>query len=498
MMGQQDEPQGKLFYHNIQLERRVRRDHPLRRVAELIDFDFVYAEVADRYGRNGNVSVPPPVILKLMLLLVLYNVRSERELMATLPERLDWLWFLGYDIDDEVPHHSVLSKARSRWGREVFRSFFERVVVQCAEAGLVDGSKLFMDSSLVEADASNDSIVDTTDLKQQLSTKYRQLEARLERAPSAREPGRYSTTNQHNISATDPDAALVRRGTSALRYQVHRAVDGRAEVVTATLTTPGDVNEAHKMMELVQAHESTTGAKVSTVVADSKYGTHENYLACHDAGLVAHIPRQGQGTDRRLRGRGLFTEEKFRFDAERDVYVCPAGSELQRRVFHKDRGNIEYAAKKKVCRACPLRDQCTRSKGGRTLIRHLRQVDLDAMIATSETTAAKRDLRRRQHLCEGSFALSVRHGYKRARWRRLWRVEIQELLTCTVLNIGRLLHAQQRRQVAEMALTKRSRGAGAFVPLDSRYRALQRALWSLFDGAIFAIRKMLEPVLASA
>ena len=64
---------------------------------------------------KGNVSVPPPVILKMMLLLILYNVRSERELMNTLPMRLDWLWFLDYDLDSEIPNHSVLSKARNRY-----------------------------------------------------------------------------------------------------------------------------------------------------------------------------------------------------------------------------------------------------------------------------------------------------------------------------------------------------------------------------------------------
>ena len=93
MMGRDEPPQGSLFYTGINLEKRVRREHVLRRVARLVDFEFVYGEVKDRYGYNGNVSVAPPVILKLMLLLVLYNVRSERELMATLPERLDWLWF---------------------------------------------------------------------------------------------------------------------------------------------------------------------------------------------------------------------------------------------------------------------------------------------------------------------------------------------------------------------------------------------------------------------
>ncbi|HIJ79986.1 MAG: transposase, partial [Desulfobulbaceae bacterium] len=149
MMGREESKQGKLFYYNFSLEGRVRADHPLRKLAALVDFDFAYAAVGNKYGYNGNVSVPPPVILKLMVLLIFYNVRSERELMDTLPERLDWLWFLGFDLDTNTPNHSVLSKARKRWGAELFREFFERIVWQCVEAGLVDGSKIFMDSSLV-------------------------------------------------------------------------------------------------------------------------------------------------------------------------------------------------------------------------------------------------------------------------------------------------------------------------------------------------------------
>src|SRR4030043_1755784 len=175
MMGYQPDFQPKLFYHQINLDQRVPREHILRKIEQKIDFDFIYQEVKDTYGDNGNVSIPPPVILKMMLLLILYNVRSERELMETLPERLDWLWFLGYDLDDEVPNHSVLSKARSRWGREVFQRFFERVVRQCVEAGLVDGRKIFVDSSLIDADGSQDSVVDTRDLHGPLSKKDRKL-----------------------------------------------------------------------------------------------------------------------------------------------------------------------------------------------------------------------------------------------------------------------------------------------------------------------------------
>jgi transposase len=108
MMGRERPPQASLFYTRINLEKRVRSDHVLRKVARLVDFEFVYGEVKESYGYNGNVSVAPPIIVKLMLLLVLYNVRSERELVATLPERLDWLWFLGLDLDSEIPDHAGL------------------------------------------------------------------------------------------------------------------------------------------------------------------------------------------------------------------------------------------------------------------------------------------------------------------------------------------------------------------------------------------------------
>ena len=71
MMGHQSPPQDPLFSVTFQLETRVRTDHPLRRVNDLVDFYFIYDEVADTYGENGNVSVPPPVILKLMSMISL-------------------------------------------------------------------------------------------------------------------------------------------------------------------------------------------------------------------------------------------------------------------------------------------------------------------------------------------------------------------------------------------------------------------------------------------
>ena len=147
-----------------------------------------------------------------MLLLIFYNVRSERELVLTIPERNDWLWFLDYDIDDDIPNHSVLSKARTRWGVECFKVFFERIVWQCVLAGLIDGRKLFMDSSLVQADASNNSVVNKESLKRYLNKSYQILESRLEeqqQSSGSDEQPKSGTANQKYISTTAPDRSIL-------------------------------------------------------------------------------------------------------------------------------------------------------------------------------------------------------------------------------------------------------------------------------------------------
>ena len=79
--------------------------------------------------------------------------------MEVIRERLDYLCFLDYGLNEKVPDHSVLSKVRARWGKEVFESLFVRTVAQCVEAGLVDGSKLHVDASLVDADAAKESVI---------------------------------------------------------------------------------------------------------------------------------------------------------------------------------------------------------------------------------------------------------------------------------------------------------------------------------------------------
>lgn len=444
MMSRQSSSQNALFHYAVNLEERIPIDHELRRVSSVLELDFVYDRVRDLYGRNGNESVPPPVILRMMLLLVFYNVRSERELMRTIPYRMDWLWFLGYGLDDEIPHHSVLSKARSRWGEAIFKELFERTVHQCVELGLVDGQKLFMDSSLVDANASRQSVVDTQSLKDSLAKGFRELCQRLDEPDTSADRRVRREVNDRYRSTTDPDAAIVNRGGSRLRYKVHRSVDPAAEVITTTEVTRGDVDDSHRFESMLESHRNNTGTAATTVVADSKYGTVENFLICKDRGIRAHMPDLKRSQEKGGKRHGLFSNSEFTFDPESNTYRCPAGKRLRLKSRRLKKQSMDYSARASDCSVCELKPRCTRNKIGRTIKRHLRQDELETMRAMGQTQKGKQDLKTRQHLMERSFALAVPLGFKRARWRRLWRVKIQEYLTAAIQNIKRMIQTLKK------------------------------------------------------
>ena len=444
MMGLQGSQQ-EMFNYAVNLNKRVRADHPLRQIHEAIDFTFVRDEVKDFYGRNGNESVDPAVIMKMMFLLFFDNVASERELMKIIAERLDYMWFLGYGLDNEIPNHSVLSKARSRWGVEVFETLFTRIVAQCQLAGLIEGKKLHMDGSLVDANASNNAVLKgCPELIEQLRAQLDGEMTKLDEPKDDRAKIYYERKNKGLLNRTDPDAAIVRKGKTdapRTRYKTHRAVDDAHGVITATETTAGDVEENAKLMDLVEQHEGNTQTTVETVVADKQYGTADNFHACHERGIRSHMGDMLAPQLTKGRREGIFGQDDFSYDSTTDTFTCPAGETLTRRKHKKKRKAYEYACSSAICRDCKLRSQCTRAKGtARSVKRHYNQEAVDAGRRQSSSTAAKHDRVRRKWLMEGSFADAANnHGFKRARWRRLWRQKIQDYMIATVQNVRILL-----------------------------------------------------------
>jgi transposase len=450
MMGKEERVNSKFIY-NFRLEDRIPPNDPLRQLNKILDLGFMYGILKDKYGKRGNVSVPPPVLMKMMLLLVLFNVRSERELIRTIPIRLDWLWFLGYDIDDKIPNHSVLSKARKRWGTEVFELLFQKVLRQAVESGLVHGHKLFADASLVEADASKNSIkrisqmelvAASDELINRLDDNIEQI--KTDKGDDAPRGGKYSKVNKKFKSTTDPESTIVRnQGSPKLYYKVHRSVDEAYEIITSCKTTTGRVDEAKYLEDLIAEHTMILGKSVGVVVTDSRYGIKENFIKLKKRGITTYLndlseTQKGTGSK-----AGKFPKEKFIYDRERNTYTCPEGKEMKSGPYNYSGGWYEYRANKKECMVCSSRNQCTKDKNGRSLKRSFDEEYLELAREDSNSTKGRRAQKQRQHLMERSFANSKILGYKRARWRGVWRVSIQQKLVAIVQNLLKISKYRQ-------------------------------------------------------
>jgi transposase len=113
---------------DVSLEELVPEDHFYRRLEARLDFSFVRELVRPLYADNGRPSVDPMVFFKLQLVMFFEGIRSERQLMEVVADRLSLRWYLGYDLHEPLPDHSSLTRIRERFGLAVFRRFFERIV----------------------------------------------------------------------------------------------------------------------------------------------------------------------------------------------------------------------------------------------------------------------------------------------------------------------------------------------------------------------------------
>jgi len=194
------------LFHTLSLEAMVPADHRLRRLEAVLDLSFVKKLCSAYYSPAGQPSIDPVVLFKMMLLGYLYGMTSERRLAEECSLHLAFRGYLGYDLDEATPDHSVLSKAQIRYGSEVFEAFFQRVLERCLEAGLVGGKKLFADSTLVAANASMKSLVAREPVFQPPRTPGEHLDQVFAENPGTSDRAREGISTPPTTSASAPEA----------------------------------------------------------------------------------------------------------------------------------------------------------------------------------------------------------------------------------------------------------------------------------------------------
>src|SRR6266480_1144047 len=142
----------------VSLEELVPANHFYRHLDRVVDLSFVRDLVKETYAERGRPSIDPVVFFKLQLVMFFDGIRSERQLMALAGDRLSVRWFVGYNLDEPLPDHSSLTRIRERYGVELFQRFFEAIVDQCQQAGLIWGKELYVDATKVNANAAMESV----------------------------------------------------------------------------------------------------------------------------------------------------------------------------------------------------------------------------------------------------------------------------------------------------------------------------------------------------
>lgn len=434
----------------VRLEELIPQDHILRKIDRWINFSSVHEKTAGLYSHTGRPSVDPEVLIRMMVIGYLYGITSERRLCREVQVNLAYRWFCGLSLEDKVPDHSTFSKNRhGRFaGNGLFRQLFYDVVRQAKEHGLVKGKHLTVDATMVQADASLESLEEIV-----IPFSAEEYLQRLEKENAVSEENEEQQkpkklSNDTHCSRTDPDAKLFSKQfeKTQLAYSDNILMDNtKGIILDVEVTEPNLHQEGQVAGEMIERSRFTHGIEPETLGADAAYGAGAAVRRLCEAGVKAHIPvvsKKSKNT------KGVFGKKDFTYDRERDELICPAGCRLRRRTIHRRNRQVEYVAKKEDCSVCRFKPQCTRVKR-RVASRHLDQDYLD-WAEKLRVTPQYRISQRLRKTIERLFAEAKEQmGLRRARRRGHANLTEQCVMTAMVQNMKRIVaHLDDRCKVA--------------------------------------------------
>jgi transposase/IS5 family transposase len=416
------------------LDELVGEDDVLRRVERLVSWELVRGTAAPFYSDFGRPGVDPVVLVKVFLVAAIRGLDSMRETLRIAKVDLSIRRFLGYGLTECLPHHATFSYAQCvRFANSsVFEQLFTQVLASCREAGLLDGSRLIVDGTHVEANAALKSlraeleVVDgagssggagesedrsgTDDGSAPEESGEQRARAKLElAAPRSGPTPKRKASNATALSRTDPDAKL-RYKPGHRPHLVHRAqvaTDPKSRVIVAVHAERATGHEADSLPIIID-RARWLRHRVSEIVADAGYAAGAVYASLEARGITAYIPPQPN-------------------------------------MRKSEHGHAARARCKTPVGIGAAVDRITHG--------------------------------------EGAIAELKRHGADRARCRGTWKVQIQLLLAATAINLKRLVN---RDPAAENA-------AGARQP---RERAAENAVRDRTNSERAAIAAHLQIILA--
>jgi transposase len=399
----QERNQSVLFPSTI--DEYVAENNAVRAIAAFLGrLDFVKLKfVRGQAAGTGRPGYDPRLLMGLFLWGHLNGIRSSRKLERESHRNLEVIWL----CENLRPDFKTIADFRKDNGAGI-----KGVVVEfrrwCLAAGLYGQEMVAVDGSKFKAVNSKERNFTRKKLSQLMARERAKISEYLEAVAQADETEseepelsaaqlqekiagleRYlaehealerelEASGESQVSLTDPDAKLMKTAQgSEVSYNVQTVVDSKHKLIVAYEVT----NERNDLGQLaVMAQQAKEALQVAelTVLADGGYYEGNALKECEQAGVTTYVP---QPQSREAKRRGIFEQKQFRYDQQRDLYVCPQGEELRFRSKKNERGKEFKVYKTKACAGCPLRAQCTTSKYGRKLVRWVDQEVIERLQA---------------------------------------------------------------------------------------------------------------------
>jgi transposase len=456
------------------VEDYVEKDNPVRAIdayVKVLDLEKLGFRYPGSGGGSGQPPYAPADLLKLYLYGYLYRIRSSRALEREIRRNVELMWLLR----GLAPGYRTIADFRKdNWA--AFKRANRDFVLLLRELGLVGGERVAIDGAFFDGNASKASIKTRGKLVKQLAAIDREIEAysaaleandRAEAEHSAPDGGdadkddvahkvaalmakrtqvhadlaRLEESGETQLSRTDADARLLlKSGQTVAGYNVQIAVDDKHKLIVASEVV-NDGNDTGQLYPMAKAVKEELGAQRLTALADSGYYNSNALKACEEDGIVAYVPPATRTA--RLEAQGRMSHEEFAYDAQANVYRCPAGQQLRptdgRKTNTSGRIEIRYVSRKSDCDACALRSRCVSDRTPtRTVYRWEHEDVLDRHRARMQDAAA--EMRCRAELAEHPFGtLKCRAGYRHFLVRGLDKVRGEWNLMALCYNFGRAL-----------------------------------------------------------
>ena len=440
----------KLF-SNFQLSQRVPEDNFYRQLKEQLNLHFLYKATAKYYGDEGQRSIDPVVFFKLILVGYLENLNSDRKIINHAKMRLDILFFIGYDIDEELPWHSTLSRTRQLLGEEIFLQLFREVLKLCVHKGMVSGKRQAVDSAYIKANASLDSLVEkevlddaqtfadelnlNDDTSKTVSATrkkaveqhhawkaeaYKEQHSISEKNKERTDKRRPKLVSNHtHYSTTDEDARVsVKPGKPRqLNYTAQTAVDTSHHVITniqADFSDKRDSQSLAAVLNQTQENLKQNGLQMEEVLADTGYSSGKALEYLEQQNIKGYIPNFGQYKNER---------EGFIFNKALNQYECQRGNKAI--LLYKKTGKNSvgyemhvYRSSAKDCGNCPLRKQCIGTSDFKKIDDSIYKPHYDKMHERLKTKYAKQMKKLRSSTVEPVLGTLINFTGMRRIWTR--------------------------------------------------------------------------------